>query len=458
MSVLRLAKIAATSVFQSFRSRPVFSQEEIKNAVLGSRLPQGFLLGAGSAAHQVEGGNVNDWTDWEQGQHEDGSPHVHGAPCGLACDSWNRFPEDLALLRELGANAYRFSLEWSRLEPEEGTWNEEAAERYRSWLRQLSQAGIQTMLTLYHFTLPRWVAARGGWGSDDILEPFDRFIRRAVQAFASEDVRLWCTINEPTVVAVQGYLKGVWPPGLKDPVKTAQVLLRVMKAHARATAAIRERSRAPVGVAHHVRVFDPATRSPLDAAIAGLTDDFANESVLDGHRHGRMQISVPGKIDIDEHVPDLKGSFDYLGLNYYSRLHVRTDFKDPGMARHIVPEGLPVTDMRWEIYPEGLYRLLKRYTSLGLPIYITENGMADQSGLRRPDFLRGHLYAMERAVAEGANVRGYFHWALIDNFEWAEGFTQPFGLYRVDFNHPSRPRSATPAVQVFQEVARRLPK
>jgi beta-glucosidase len=437
------------------RVRP-FTPEEIARAAPEQVFPPGFLMGASTAAHQVEGGNENDWTEWERATFPDGTPHIRDrTQSGLACDSYRLFDEDLRLLKELGANAYRFSVEWARLEPAEGVWNQEAADHYRSWLEKLSAAGIKSMVTLYHFTLPRWVSADGAWQSDRTIDRIVAYTRRAAEAFGRH-VDLWCTLNEPNVVAIFGYLQGTWPPGVKDDVQCAQAIARQMKAHARMAEVLREKTGKPVGIAHHVRLFQPASWSPMDKVVTRVADAYFNEAVAECHRTGRIQLLVPGKVAIDEAVPGLKGSFDYLGINYYTRSFMQADFKDPTMARQFVPEGRPVSDLGWDIYPEGLYLMLKRFARLGLPIYVTENGISDASGALRADYLRSHFYAMEAAAREGVDLRGYFHWSLMDNFEWAEGFSSRFGLYRVDYDHPRRARTPTPAVATFQELARRV--
>jgi beta-glucosidase len=412
----------------------------------------------------VEGGNDNDWSAWEQGAFPDGQPHIkHGEVSGAACESWDRFDEDLRLLKRLGANAYRFSVEWSRLEPARGVFREEVAERYRAWCRKLREAGLEPMVTLHHFTLPRWVSEAGGWERDETLDHFEAFAGRVVKRLGAE-VDLWCTVNEPNVQAAFGYLKGTWPPGKQSQRDFAFVLSRLIEAHARAARQIRlhdtvdadgDGKPAKVGIAHHVRVFKPE-RGRLDRFIAAYTDDFFNGTVLEAVETGRIRMWLPGAVDIDRRVADLKGSFDYLGLNYYSRDHVRADLKDPSLSRMYVPDASPKNDLGWELYPEGLYLLLKRYAKLGLPIYITENGIADASGEKRAEFLRSHLYAVQRAVKEGVDVRGYFHWSLLDNFEWAEGFEPRFGLYRVDFGSPEKTRSETAGVRVFQQAAREI--
>ena len=445
--------------------RPAFDADDIRNATLGAGLPAGFMLGTATASHQIEGGNTNDWSAWEQGRFPDGRPHIHdGSVSGDAAGSWERFEVDLGLMRELGSNAYRFSLEWSRLQPARGQWDEAALARYREQARALREAGITPLVTLYHFTLPQWVADAGGWENPSTLDDFEAYAARVAGALGGE-VDWWCTVNEPNVLAVFGYLDGVWPPGKKDTKAMATALSHLIEAHARAAGQLRAQDTTDadgdghptrVGLAHHVRVFQPATGSTADITAAGLTDAFFNESVPLALRTGRIRLSVPAQVSIDREVPGLKGSFDYLGLNYYTRDFVRQDFTEASLSNQYVPDGRPVNDLGWDLYPEGLFLFLRRFRDMGAPLLVTENGMADTSGTRRPDYLRSHVYAVEQAVKEGVDVRGYFHWSLMDNFEWAEGFTPRFGLFRVDFALPDKPRAPTPAVETFQDVARNL--
>jgi beta-glucosidase len=264
---------------------------------------------------------------------------------------------------------------------------------------------------------------------------------------------------------VLGYLDGEWPPGKKDTKAMAQVLSQLIEAHARAARQLRLKDTVDVdgdghatriGLAHHVRVFQPASGTTADTAVAALTDAFFNESVPEAIRTGRIRLSVPGQVSIDREVPDLKGSIDYFGINYYTRDYVRQYLGEPALSRQYVPRGRERNDLGWELYPEGLYLFLMRYAELGLPLIVTENGMADTTGERRPYFLQSHLYAVEQALARGADVRGYFHWSLLDNFEWAEGYEPKFGLFSVDLSSPEKTRTETPAVATFQEIARNL--
>ncbi len=445
--------------------RPGFDLASVSLDTLGKTLPTGFLFGTATAAHQVEGGNVDDWTDFEMGTFPDGRPHVaNGDQSGLADDSWNRFDEDLALMQALGVTAYRFSVEWSRVEPEEGVWNAQAMARYREWATKLRAAGIEPMVTLHHFSLPRWEAAKGGLERPEIADDLAAWARR-VGTELGDVVDFWCPINEINVVAAEGWLVGAFPPAKTgDTATQAKVMANLLHAHAKMAKALREVDVVDangdghatlITTAHHVRIFQPATHSALDTAIAALTDDFVNEAIPRAFATGHIALTVPGTIDLQEDVPDLKGSIDVLGLNYYSRDIVRADLGSASLSTLTYRPGRPTSDQGWDLYPDGLYILLKRYGAYGWPIVITENGLSDREGTKRSLFLEQHLAALERAVGEGVDVRGYFHWSLLDNFEWADGFTPRFGLYQVDYAN-GRTRTPSPAVATFKRISQNL--
>ncbi len=447
-------------------SRLHFSPEAIAAHRMLEGAPPTFLLGAATSAHQIEGGTHNDWTAWEKGRYPDGQPHVQGgASAARAADSWNLWQSDIAALQLLGANVYRLGIEWSRLEPAEGVWDQASADRYRQMLQSLVAAHIQPMVTLYHFTLPTWVADRGGWEWFGAPAAFAAFAARAGTAFGAS-VDLWCTINEPNVYVAKGYLAAQWPPGVKDPRRAGEVLRALMKAHALATAALRQADVADadgdgratrIGIAQNLRVFDPATSNPIDGVVAGIAAAFYNDSFIDSVARGRIHVSIPGAIDIDEPFPALAGTFDYLGVNYYTREFVIGHLRGPDHYVPTAPPDLPRNDMGWEIYPEGLYRLLMHYRSYGWPLLVSENGIADNGGERRSDFIRAHIYALDRARAEGADVIGYIYWSLMDNFEWSHGYRGRFGLFSIDFDFdPSLTRRPTAAVPTFQEAARAI--
>jgi beta-glucosidase len=452
------------------QSRPGVDQAQVEADA--KALKPGFLLGTATAAHQIEGGNDNDWSDWETGHYDDGQPHIaRGETSGLADDSWNRIDTDLALMKRLGTNAYRFSFEWSRLQKSKGAALDPiAVERYHLWLTKLREAGIAPMVTLMHFTLPRWVSAEGGFESSQAVADFEAFVRQVAREFGPQ-VDTWCTINEMNVYALEGYSWGEFPPGKKDDLAAAHVLELQLEAHARAAAALREEDlwdadgdgRATfIGLAHHVRIFQASTTSAIDNGITGLTDDFFNESIPRALITGRVRVFIPGAADFDIPVEGLAGSVDWLGLNYYTRGYVRTDLGDPTFSKMYVPKERKVSQLGWDIYPDGLYLALKRLSAVGVPLYVTENGMADADDSQRVEFLQRHLLALTRAARDGVDVRGYFHWSLLDNFEWADGFAPRFGLFKVDYaavdaqGKQTFERTPTKAVETMRGFAKAL--
>lgn len=464
---MRMPALLAAAALLACGDRAVFRQEEIDAARLGSDFPAGFLLGAASSSHQIEGGQDNDWTVWERESYPDGQPHIMGdTPSGRAAGSWTLWPEDVRALRQLGANAYRFSVEWSRLEPAPGAWDSAAVANYRAQLAALRAQGITPMVTIQHVTLPRWFADRGGWEWDGAIEVFAQFAGRVARELG-DLVDLWCTINEINVAAYEAYLAGIKPPGVRDSKRMTHVYARLLRAHGASAASVRANDQVDadgdgaatqVGVAHMVVWFEPASWHPMDTTIAAATDDFFNEAIPRAVKTGRIRLSVPMEIDLDEPAPELVGTFDFLGLNYYRRDHLRFDPASPELATTYVPLDLERSGLGWEIYPEGLYRALVRFSKYGWPIYVTENGVADATGELRPGYLERHVWAVSRARAEGAEVRGYFHWSLIDNFEWTDGYIPEsrFGLFAIDFDDPALTRRPTPAVETFRRVARNM--
>jgi beta-glucosidase len=457
-------------------SHPVaYDQAAIDSNHMLAGVAPGFLLGVATSAYQTEGGNQNDWTDWEAGRYPDGTPHVKaGASAARAADSWNLWARDIAAVEELGANVYRLGVEWSRLEPTEGAWSAAAAARYREMLLALRATRghpTQPMLNLWHFTMPRWLAARGGWEWDGAPAAFAAFAARAGDAFG-DLVDLWCTLNEPNVYVTKGFMAAQWPPGVKDPKRAAEVLARLLEAHGLATVALRAHDHIDadgdgkttrIGLAHNVRVFDPGSSwGPLERTIARSADQFYNLAITDAVANGHIHISLPTAATVDRPAPALRGSFDWLGLNYYTRDRLRARVLRAltgGGAPYdtITDDDRPRSDMGWEIYPEGLERLLVRFAAYGWPILVTESGVADRAGTVRPGFIRSHIYAIDRARAAGVNVTGYLHWSLMDNFEWSHGYEGRFGLYTIDFaGDPTLARRPTAAVPTFQDLARAL--
>lgn len=399
--------------------------------------PPGFLFGAATSAHQVEGDTRdNNWAEWEDSG--------HAARCGRAVDHWRRFEEDLALMRWLGLTAYRFSVEWSRIEPLPGRFDDQALARYRQWCEALRSAGITPMVTLHHFTEPSWV--RGGFENPGTCEAWVRFVEHVATNLA-DVVDHWITINEPVGYAVQGWWRGEWPPGRTNPRAAIGVIENLLVAHAEAYRVIHrlDGSACAVGLAHNIVIFEPRARfNPLDRFAAKRVDAAYNHAVLTALATGRFEVALPGlrhRADLD-HV---RGTQDFLGLNHYYPITVaarpftaeplRVGFSDAGETN----------DLGWSLEPGSLVAALDLAAPYGLPILVTEHGTcdADDPDVRRRRYLGDSLRALSNSISNGADVRGYFHWALMDNFEWGYGFSPRFGLFRVDYDTLDRTPTST---------------
>lgn len=419
--------------------------------------PSSFLFGTAAAATQVEGHcTTSDWWDFAQ---EPGRVKGGDAP-HPACDVWNRFEDDIGLHRQIGANAHRLSVEWARIEPEPGHWDLEALERYRRMIGALRDASIEPVVTLHHFTLPRWVAREGGLLNPDYPIRFERFVSRVLECLGDLVVR-WVTINEPNVVATMGYLLGVFPPATRDPRKAIRAHEALIEAHARAYRAIhslagRRGWNAQVGVAHHLRIMEPSRANhPGDRMATRVLEEAFNQAFLRAICGGPVPFGERALMALSgARRVDARGTQDFLGINYYGRDRARLSTSAREFfVRREVPRGAEVSDLGWEVYPEGLGELLRTWgRATKLPIYVTENGIADSRDAQRPSFLVRHLGQIADALREGIDVRGYFHWTLLDNFEWAEGYAPRFGLYEVD--SATQARKARPSVEVFRRITK----
>lgn len=417
--------------------------------------PTDFLWGAATSATQIDGGDEN--TDWLRFSQEPGRIADSSTPLE-ACDHWNRYADDYRLLRDLGCNAYRLGVDWSRFQAApDAELNQAALEHLRGMLQNLRDLGIRPLLTLHHFTLPQWVQAAGGFTRAETADAFLKFVQFIAEG-AGDLVSEYVTFNEPNVYAMQGYVQGVWPPGkrgLSGYLDSMKVQRRMLLAHFRAYDAIREihgrrNYAAPqIGIAKHMRVFDPVDpNNRLDVDRRNSADFRFNRLFSDCVQSGRL-LQPLGR---GEQVHDGR-AWDFFGLNYYTRDLVAFSLRKPGslFIDLQTKADAPKNDLGWEIYPEGLYRLLvdvhQRY---GLPVRVTENGIADADDDQRPAFLHAHLAALARALRKGVRVDGYYHWSLLDNFEWAEGYTARFGLARVDFT--SQARSLRPSAELYRRI------
>jgi beta-glucosidase len=413
--------------------------------------PAGFLWGTATSSHQVEGYNSNnDWWVFEQ------QPGAiwHGDCSGAACDWWRKAERDFDLMAEMGHTTHRLSLEWSRIEPEDGVIDEGAVARYREMLAGLRQRGIEPMVTLFHFGTPLWLANMGGWRNRKAVSRFRRYARHAVERLG-DLVRLWCPLNEPNVYASLGYLFGEHAPGSRSLPLYFRVLGNLLRAHAAAYRTMHALDGTlQVGLAKSMQVFDPMDpRSKASAAVAGLFDRMVNGLTLEAVTEGRL--SFPMGLGPGLHGP-LVDSLDFLGVNYYNRRRVSLRGRGEGRLRVLrTTPGAEVSDRGrrgpyGEVYPRGMYRVLKRAAGLGKPLYVTENGLPDADDDQRPRFLLTHLSQIQRALAEGVDVRGYYHWSFVDNYEWAEGWSLRFGLVAMD--RETQARTPRRSARVLTEV------
>jgi beta-glucosidase len=360
--------------------------------------PEGFLWGAASAAHQIEGGNVNN--DWWAFEHAPGTPCA--APSGDACDSWHRWPDDLALLASLGFGAYRFSIEWSRIEPAEGEWSVAALDHYRRQCAAARDLGLVPLVTFHHFTTPVWLAERGGWEAADAPERFARYCQRAV-AHLGDLIGWGCTINEPNIVASMGYLAAMFPPGVHDVERRRAVNAAFCRAHRLAVDALRA--------------------GPGDFPV-GLTLSMTDYQAVDGGDDKRDQI----RRSMEDVFLEATAGDDFVGVQCYTRSRV-------GPAG-VLPaeEGVPLTQMGYEFWPRSLEAVIRRAWAVtgGTPLLVTENGIGTDDDAERIDYVTEALAGVRRCLDDGIDVGGYIYWSLLDNFEWVLGYAPTFGLVAVD--------------------------
>ncbi len=392
--------------------------------------PKGFLLGAASAAHQVEGDNLNsDWWYWEQ--------QGRLPKSGQACDHYHRYQEDFGLAKQIGLNAMRISIEWARIEPEEGRWNAQAIEHYKKVLQSMKAQGLTRMVTLWHFTLPKWLADKGGFETKEGIEAFGRFAWFVAQNLGKE-IDLWVTINEAEVYTGGSYKMGKWPPFKKNLYLTWRVLDNLILAHKAAYKAIKEAlGDVPIGIAKNNSYLEPYRKNNLaDRLIVFVADKIYNHYFLE----------------------KIENQLDFIGLNYYFFNRHKFSWRHgmEEMNRNFtfgqisIDDQLNRSDMGWFLYPAGIYHLLLDLKRYNKPIYITENGLADAADTRRPKFLCETLGWVSKAVDQGIDVRGYFHWTLTDNYEWDHGFGPRFGL--IEMNYATQGRKIRPSAQIFKEI------
>ena len=409
--------------------------------------PRGFLWGTATASHQVEGNNTNNnWYAWENTP----GKIIAGQKAGLACDWWGgRWKEDFDRAQLAGQNAHRFSIEWSRIQPKPDVWDESALDQYLEMVRDLTKRGMTPLVTLHHFTDPLWLVEMGGWENPETPKIFAVFVRKVVSAL-KEYVKLWVTINEPNVYVMGGWVDGIFPPGKKDLGLAMKVYTNMVMGHALAYHAIHElQPEAQVGIAINYRSLQPARAwMPLDKTLCNIQSQLFNNAFVGALTNGKLDL-VFKKIAL----PEASKTQDFIGVNYYSRDLVKFDLGAENIliGSRSFPPGAALSSTGFIAnVPAGMFESLHWAHRYNLPILVTENGVEDTTDTLRPRYLAEHLHQVWRAANFNWRIKGYFHWSLVDNFEWERGWTQRFGLWGL--NPDTQERIRRPSVDLYSEI------
>ncbi len=339
---------------------------------------------------------------------------------------------------ELGVNMYRFSIEWSKIEPSNGVWNASVVNHYHDVIDTLLSNGIEPMITLHHFTDPIWFSNLGAFENQTNIEYFIRFSKYVYSQY-SHKVKHWCTFNEPNVYTLIGYYQGLFPPGKQDPILASMVMRNLGIAHVQVYRELKKINAIPqIGIVINFVQYDPVNAGDVLDRYIAKTVEGTYFSLLNFFKTGQFEFYVPNIVDLKYFDSSATTSNDYIGVNYYFHQFVRFDAASLFLFVNNTVLDPYYTDMGWPIYPEGIYRAIQRASQLKVPIYITENGIADARDDRRDLFIKRYMYAVSKAIKDGYDVRSYIYWSFVDNFEWASGFYPRFGLFHNDYATQTR--------------------
>ena len=399
--------------------------------------PKNFTFGTATASHQIEGDNIyNDWWHWET----TGRLKVKS---GKACNHWELYHEDIELMSKLGYKGYRFSIEWSRIFPQENLFNERALNRYMEIVELLKKHGITPVVTLHHFTSPKWFIDKGGWLKEENLSYFRNYVEKVVDSIKGVDY--WVVFNEPNVYILQGYIMGVWPPGYRSLRLADKAAVSIVKAYKEAYEVLKGRGK--IGIAQNLVSFKPASDDKRDIRVCEKAREAYNHGFLKGILQGEY-VSLRGVKRVEE------SDMDFIGVNYYSGFVVKHVFNPFKMFMDVRPLDTGLwTTMGYCIYPKGIYEVTREvYERYKRDIIITENGVAVKDDELRVLSIVRHLQYVHKALSEGIPIHGYYYWSFMDNYEWDKGFEQKFGLIEVDYStFERRPRKSA---YVYSEIAR----
>lgn len=415
------------------------------------KFPDGFLWGVSTAAHQIEGGNYNDWSVWEKKNaqrlaNEAGplkdyangplgkklweinaseAKNIQNYISGHGVGHYRLWKEDLKMAQKMGLKAFRFSIEWSRIEPKRGIYDETALKHYRQVINECQKLGIVPFVSLFHWTNPVWVAEQGGWLNPQTVKSFKLYCEYIAKKLAGRRPCYWLVVNEPEVIAAQAYLLGEWPPQEKSFISWRKVLKHLAQAHIVGYKAIKDvNPNAQVSSAINNTYFEPAKTVlyPFNKLAALLADQFMNKNFF----------------------AKIKGHMDFVGLNHYMHCVI-----NGGIFKN---KNEPRSDLGWYLYPQSLYKTVQAVARYNLPVIITEHGLADKRDKYRDWFIRQSLLGLKQAISEGIDVRGYLHWSLLDNFEWDKGYWPKFGLVSVD--RKTMKRTLRPSAKAYSQIAK----
>ena len=400
--------------------------------------PQNFLWGAATSAHQVEGNNVDsDWWHWEKEKGKERS--------GRACRHYEFYARDFDLAKKLHHNAHRLSIEWSRIEPQEGKFSQKELQHYIDVILALRRRNIEPVVTLHHFTNPLWFAKKGGWVQRRSIKYFLRYCDFVTRALAKH-VHFWITINEPTIYISHAYLFGAWPPQEKSVLKATAVSEHLARAHVKAYRLIHRNYRRlslyepAVSIAQNVMAFVPSKRDLKNRFTAFLRDKLYNLGFLER---------------VMKHNVLRRKPMDFIGVNYYSRQVVelkRLQFHHLALGTSARNNRIKKNSLGWDIYPKGLCEVLLELKKYRLPVMVTENGICTPDDRQRWKFIQDHLQSIHGAMKKGVNVTGYLYWSLMDNFEWDKGFGPRFGLIHIDYK--THKRTIRPSAVKFSRICK----
>lgn len=429
------------------------------------------LFGSAISEYQVSGSShlpASQWAAWEAQDIFNGKLTIHNHDRSQnACDFWNTYPQDIALMSECGFNTFRFSVDWAAIEPEEGHFNQDALNHYEDVIRELNEHNITPMITLHHFSHPQWFEEKDGFSKRKNIKYFVRFCKKIFKEFAA-NVPLWCTINEIGPFVFQGYIQGVFPPGKHSLPEAFHVMANMLEAHNRVYHALKKMphgNTCQIGLVHQYLTFEAYDQSwlgmlnPLEQAPIKFMNYIFNDAMLYALKNDTIFPFVP---NFKRTIKGLSKSYDFIGLNFYSRVVIRSQMYNaiaqyfskqkiiaPAFATHRPNEIM--TDMDYPVCPESFYEAIMEMNTLNVPIYITENGCPDDRDDRRELYIKTYLFALSQAIKDGANVKGYYYWSFMDNFEWNEGWEKKFGLYEV--NLVTKERKLRKGAELFKKIA-----